>query len=267
MTNLQQLIAHRWRVPAEPFETSTADGVRIVGSRLRPRTEGSPTILLAHGYLGWHRKPRWARFAESLTKWFEVYLPDLRGHGSSGGRVDLGRSEIEDIDAVVGLARARGAATVVSAGASMGAVAAIRHAGLCGGVDCLVAISSLADWDWHDGGNPRNVRTLRFTWEHGAGRALTRAWGVRLGGEWPDLPETPEDVMGKVAPTPVLIVHGRNDHLFSLDQARRLYEAAGEPKRMLIGDRFGHAEDGLGSSFARRMSRAVYDLLEQQWSG
>ena len=51
--------------------------------------------------------------------------------------------------------------------------------------------------------------------------------------------------MGKIAPTPIVIVHGRDDPLFSVDHAERLYDAAGEPKHLLIGDRFGHAEDGL----------------------
>ena len=56
----------------------------------------------------------------------------------------------------------------------------------------------------------------------------------------------PEEVVGEIAPTPVVIIHGEDDHLFAPDHARRLYEAAGEPEqRLLIGDGFGHAEDGL----------------------
>ena len=65
---------------------------------------------------------------------------------------------------------------------------------------------------------------------------------MRLPEEW-DEPESPEDVVGKISPVPLAIVHGRNDHLFSEDHAHRLFAAAGEPKRLLLGDHFGHAED------------------------
>ena len=57
-----------------------------------------------------------------------------------------------------------------------------------------------------------------------------------------------------------MIIHGTDDHLFAPDHARRLYEAAGEPKRLLLGDGFGHAEDGLTPAFERRLARRARDL-------
>jgi fermentation-respiration switch protein FrsA (DUF1100 family) len=74
-----------------------------------------------------------------------------------------------------------------------------------------------------------------------------------------DPPESPLDVIGKIAPTPVVIVHGEDDRLFPPSHARRLYEAAGEPKRLLIGRGFGHAEDGLTPVFAHKL----LDVLEE----
>ena len=64
-----------------------------------------------------------------------------------------------------------------------------------------------------------------------------------------------------------MIVHGNDDHLFAPDHARRLYAAAGEPKRLLLGDRFGHAEDGLTPAFERRLARVVHETLGLPWSG
>ena len=87
---------------------------------------------------------------------------------------------------------------------------------------------------------------------------------MRLPEEW-DEPESPEDVVGKISPVPLVIVHGRNDHLFSEDHAHRLYAAAGEPKRLLLGDNFGHAEDGLTPAFARRLARIVHEALGLPW--
>ena len=124
----------------------------------------------------------------------------------------------------------------------------------------MVAISSLAYWDWHGGAHPSARRAFHARVGTAPGRAALRAWGVRLPEEW-DPSESPEEVVGKIAPTPLVIVHGRDDPLFSLDHAERLYEAAGEPKHLLIGDGFGHAEDGLTAAFAERLTKIVLDGL------
>jgi fermentation-respiration switch protein FrsA (DUF1100 family) len=169
---------------------------------------------------------------------------------------DFGRSEIWDFDAVLRHARRAGHPTAATMGNSMGGIAVLRHAGLLGGEDAVVAISSLAYWDWHGGANPVALRNLRAMIATGAGRTALRPWGVRLPKTWPpdgEMPEAPEDVVGKVAPSAVVIVHGANDHLFAEDHAYRLYEAANEPKRLLLGDRFGHAEDGLTPAFSSRL--------------
>jgi hypothetical protein len=44
-----------------------------------------------------------------------------------------------------------------------------------------------------------------------------------------------------------------------------LLEAAAEPKRLLLGDRFGHAEDGLSEPFATRLASVVLDELGLPW--
>jgi len=93
-----------------------------------------------------------------------------------------------------------------------------------------------------------------------AGRAALRAFGVRMPDRW-DPPESPEDVIGKIAPTPVVIVHGADDRLFPPTHARRLYEAADEPKRLLIGEGFGHAEDGLTPAFANKLVDVLQEMV------
>jgi fermentation-respiration switch protein FrsA (DUF1100 family) len=72
-------------------------------------------------------------------------------------------------------------------------------------------------------------------------------------------------VIGKISPAPVLLVHGRDDALFAWAHARRLYEAAQDPKRLMLGDGFGHAEDGLTPSFATRLSKAIHEELGLAW--
>jgi pimeloyl-ACP methyl ester carboxylesterase len=142
----------------------------------------------------------------------------------------------------------------------MGGIASIRHGALIGGTDAVVGISSLAYWDWHGDAHPRARRTVQAQIGTPAGRAALRAFGVRMPDRW-DPPEAPEDVIGKIAPTPVLVVHGADDRLFPPSHARALYEAAGEPKRLLIGEGFGHAEDGLTPAFAHKLVDVLRELV------
>ena len=266
MTSIQRMISHRWLVPAVPFEVLTADGVWSAGTRLGPPDPARPALVMAHGLMGWHRKPRFARFAEMLTPWFAAYPFDLRGHGRSEGASDFGRDEIYDVDAVVSRARADGHAQVLTLGLSLGAISVLRHAGVLGRVDGVAAISSLASWDWHGDAHPMARRRMQARIGTRPGRAALRVLGVRITTEWAP-PESPEDVIGKIAPAPVILVHGTDDRLFPPAHARRLYEAANEPKLLMIGEGFGHAEDGLSPAFARRLAAVIHRELELPWSG
>jgi pimeloyl-ACP methyl ester carboxylesterase len=266
MTTVQLALSHHWRVPAHVFGVLTKDDIQIVGARLGVNDAERPALVFVHGLMGWHAKPRFAIFAEHLTEWFTVYAFDMRGHGGSAGVSDFGGAEILDVDAVVALARREGHAAVVTAGTSQGAIAVLRHAALLGGVDAVIGISSLASWDWRVDSEPSARRQLDARIGTRSGRAALRAWGVRLPEHW-DEPESPEVVVGKIAPTPVVIIHGTDDRLFAPDHARRLYEAANEPKRLLLGDGFGHAEDGFTPAFERRLARIIHESLGLPWSG
>jgi pimeloyl-ACP methyl ester carboxylesterase len=250
--------SHRFAGAAEPFTVTTSDGVRLVGSRIG---RADPAVVFCHGFMGWHRKPRVGMFVEDLARWFTVSAFDLRGHGRSGGLCTFGDSEIHDVDAVVRDARERGHSTVATIGASMGGIAVIRHAALLGGVDAVVGISVPARWEGHASGAVKRMQWFTTTWQ---GRQLCRAAGVRVGAWWND-PQAPEDVIAKIAPVPVVIVHGRDDHYFDEDEAWRLYRRAGEPKRLLLASPFGHAEDGFTPGFAERIARVLYQGWELEW--
>ena len=260
MLSIQKLLNYRWRLPHEPFMVETTDGVRIVGTALGADPTSRPALVLAHGLMGWHRRERFAVFAEELTQWFAVYAVDLRGHGASGGIGDYGGAEILDVDAVVALARAHGHGTVITMGMSMGGITVIRHAALLGGVDAVVPISSLAWWNWRDTAHPKVAGWMDRRIVHRRGRLLLRLWGSRLPDAWTE-PESPEDVIAKISPVPVVLVHGDRDGLFSVAHAERLFELAGEPKRLLLGHGGRHAEDLIQPGFAELLARNIFELL------
>jgi pimeloyl-ACP methyl ester carboxylesterase len=238
------------------FAVRTDDGVRLAGHRLGT----SPVALVfAHGFLGWHRKPRLVEFQEALAERFTVYGFDLRGHGASGGESSFGTHELLDVDAVVRRARSDGFDRVVTLGGSMGGIAVIRQAALRGGVDAVVSVSAPARWRGHRSSAVRRLTVLTQT---EAGRALLRVGGARVVYPWP-VAEDPVDLVGRIAPAPTVVVHGQDDHYFDVEQAWMLYRAAREPKRLLLSSRFGHAEDGYSAAFAERLHRTLAPLLPE----
>jgi len=250
MVSAQRYRSLQYWTATIPFEVRTDDGFRLRGERLG---NGPVAVVFCHGFLGWHRKPRLVRFQEALAERFTVYGFDFRGHGKSEGLSAFGALEHLDVDAVVRHARKGGLDRVVTFGGSMGGIAVIRHAALVGGVDAVVAVSTPARWDGHDSEAVRRLACLTATrW----GRWLLRGSGVKVSPSFQRV-EEPAELVGRIAPTPLVIVHGRDDHFFDEEEAWLLYRQANPPKRLLLASRFGHAEDGYSPAFAQQISDAI----------
>lgn len=238
------------------FWCTASDGVRIAGTRLG--TDPDVAVVLAHGFMAYRTKRKWRVLAEGLAERFTVFTFDLRGHGQSQGACTGGDAEILDVSAVVAHARSLGYGTIVSVGGSLGGIAVVRSAATFKDVDALVAISTPALWGVSDS---VAVRRMMFVFTHPLGRALARAlMGTRIHMDWGD-PEPPAEMIGRISPTPILIVHGADDHFFPVADAELLHERAGHPKRLLLKQRFGHSEDGFTGAFARHLADAIADLL------
>lgn len=249
-----RLLSRKYQLPAAPIRATTEDGIALAGSRVGA---GGPSLVFCHGFLGWHRKPRVVGFAEVMARWFVVYAFDFRGHGASAGLSTYGDLEYLDVDAVVRRAREEREHPVVTMGISMGGIAVLRQAAYRGGVDAVVSVSTPSRWDGHRSRSMRRITRITST---KGGRRMARLAGYRLAGSWSE-PEHPEDVVSRIAPIPLVLVHGADDHFFDVGGARRLYERAKEPKRLMISSRFGHAEDGLNRAFAELMTRRIHEAL------
>src|SRR5579875_1430082 len=198
----------------------TADGVAI--DTLHLPGPDDLAIVVAHGFTQSWQAPGVWKVTRRLNRAAGVVVFDFRGHGRSGGRSTLGDAEIRDVAVAVAYARELGYRRVVTVGFSMGASVALRHAALIGGVDAVVSVSG-PGWWYYRGTWP--MRRLHLAVEHRIGRLVTRA---------------------RLAPVPLLIVHGDRDLYFPVEHAQRLFEAAHQPKELWIEPGFGHAESAAG---------------------
>jgi pimeloyl-ACP methyl ester carboxylesterase len=234
----------------EPLTLFADDAVRIDAGHLRG--EGGLCTVLAHGFTCYWRQPMLRRIADVLNRHGGVLSLDFRGHGRSGGRSTVGDREVLDIQAAVKRARALGYERVAVVGFSMGGAVALRHAALHGGIDAVVSVSSPARWYYR---GTVNMRRVHWAIERRTGRLAVRlARGTRVArAGWDPVPEAPHEVVGRIAPIPLLIVHGDADEFFPLDHAHQLYDAAGEPRELWIEPGFGHAEVAATAEFVDRV--------------
>ncbi|MFD0687205.1 alpha/beta hydrolase [Actinomadura fibrosa] len=224
---------------SEPLTLYTADNVRIDAGHLQG--DGDLCFVVAHGFTCSWRQPALQRIAGVLNRFGGVLSLDFRGHGRSGGHSTVGDREILDVEAVVAAARRRGYRRIAVTGFSMGGAVALRHAALHGGVDAVVSVSAPARW-YYRGTVP--MRRVHWVIERRLGRLAVRlARGTRVARTgWDPVPEAPYEVVGRIAPVPLLIVHGDADAFFPLEHGHQLYGAARDPRELWIEPAFGHAE-------------------------
>jgi alpha-beta hydrolase superfamily lysophospholipase len=239
----------------------TDDGVAIDAVHLPG--DLSLAIVVAHGFtLYWQHGHVW-KVANALNRAGAgpgVITFDFRGHGRSGGLSTLGDREIRDVEVAVGYARELGYQRVVTVGFSMGASVVLRHAALIGGVDAVVSVSGPGHW-YYKGTRP--MRIMHWAVLHRAGRLAARALlNTRITpGGWPTAPLGPADAAARIAPTPLLIVHGDADRYFPVEHAQELYDAAREPKELWIVPGFGHAESGATPALMDRIAGWIRQAL------
>ncbi len=144
---------------------------------------------------------------------------DARGHGRSDGA--FGPGAIDDAVAMLDLLRSRGCRDVALRGSSLGGFSAILAAARDGGAAAVVAICP-APQDLL----LRGVRSGRLDGFR-ADRAALEKWlasGANV-----------RDAAAALAPrTALLLMHAEGDEQVPYTVSQELYEAAGEPKRLLV---------------------------------
>lgn len=211
-------------------------------------------IVVAHGFTQDWQAPGVRKVAKRFNLFGGVIVFDFRGHGRSGGKSTLGDREINDLDIAIRYARELGYQRIASVGFSMGASIVLRHAALIGGPDAVVSVSGPGRWYYRD---TLAMRRVHFAVEHKFGRLVTRTFlNTRVShGRWDPIPVPPAEAAARIAPKPLLIVHGDKDNFFPADHAEQLFEAAHQPKELWIVPGFTHAESGASHALLDRIGR------------
>ncbi|MGH3759779.1 alpha/beta hydrolase family protein [Actinophytocola sp.] len=209
-------------------------------------------VVVGHGFTNQVRKPSVARILHRLARRHTVVALDFRGHGRSGGRCTAGPGEVHDLDAAVRLAREHGHDKVATLGFSMGGSVAVLHAATgAHRPDAVVAVSAAARWWTRD---TDAMRRLFWLAELPHGRLVMRALRVRVAPPTIELPASPVEVAHRIAPTPLLLVHGDGDHYVGVDHPLALRRATGGHAELWLEHGLRHAETAMTPELVDRMA-------------
>lgn len=216
-------------IPVEQVSFQSSDDLNLSGWFFPADDSASPAILYAPA------TARDQRSGLSLVVPFHqagyhVLLFSYRGHGTSDGDrfgFTYGAAESRDVDAAVQyLSEERGIKKIGAIGHSAGAVSIILSASRNPQISAIVAASPFNSVEeiWETNRpvlfpKPLYNLTMWFSeFRKGFSRHQVRA----------------QDVIGKIAPRPLLLLHGSADKRITQEQALQLYSEAKEPKRLWI---------------------------------
>jgi fermentation-respiration switch protein FrsA (DUF1100 family) len=217
--------------PIEAVTFRTADGLTISGWFLREQRSDS-TVVICHG-LGANK----GNFADFLSVFYGsgygALIFDFRGHGESDGHTStFGLFESADVRAAVDwLKTERPAASrhVFGLGSSMGAMALVRAAADDPRIEAVVLdsayTSALLLAQQHLGRVP--VVGSVFA------ELVLASLSLHAGQSMWDLDAS--DAIARLAPRPVLLIHGQGDFIIPPANLDLLYDLARQPKSRWLG--------------------------------
>lgn len=240
-------IDHALRIPVGPPEAVLDVWV------LDPLAPPRGTVLILHGV--YDKKRTMVGFGKMLrtSNGLRAVLVDLRGHGhSTGDYLSFGQVESRDLSQVMDFLAARGllVAPVSVYGPSFGAAVALQTAAVDPRIERVVAVATFGSFEkivvpYIDHFHPQLAWALPGWWSESVVDRANRIADV-------DLRANDNLAAIRTAGARVLIMHGEEDEIVGVDQARALYDACGPERcRLVVFPGRNHAESMSGEVLNR----------------
>ncbi len=223
-------------IPYEEVSFPTSDDLTLRGWFFPSQDPNAPAILYAPA------TARDQRSGLSLVKplheaGYQVLLFSYRGHGNSDGDrfgFTYGAEESKDVDAAVAYLSTKGISQIGAIGHSAGAVSVILSAARNPALNAVVAAAPFPSMEdiWYTNRPwffPKDL--FEFTFKLIEARKNFSREEIRT-----------QEVIGQIAPRPLLMVHSLADRRITTKQANALFDAAGEPKCLWLVEDASHAE-------------------------
>lgn len=246
---------------AEPVRFASADGMALAGWLMLGEPD-APALILCHGYQRCMEET-FSLGVDLRQRGFTVFLFDFRGCGLSDGRyTTIGDLETADLIGAVAWLRERlGPQTPIGVlGISMGGAVAIRAAATTPAIGAVVTDSAFA----HLGGAVEHrFRDLRFPVLQGHQLTMRLAEWLS-GGRVARV--RPVDYVRRIAPRPLLFIHGTADNVVPFHHLDELISGAAEPKSAWVLAETTHAMARFDQpeEYVERVSRFFNDALRPE---
>ena len=206
-----------------------SDGLTLAGHLYLPGGQPPyPAVVVCHGLIS--RKDNHAEFARFLQERGLAALAfDFRGHGESQGCLDA--EALHDISAAIAYLRGRpevDADRLAIRGSSMGGHYAIHAGAAYPALKAVVAICPSSEADLE-----RGIFNVEF-WH-----SISDVEGAKLCLVLPDYLSylRQHDIfaaVSKISPRALFLIHCQDDEIIPHQNSQRLYELAGQPKKLLL---------------------------------
>lgn len=234
----------------------TSDNIALKGWWIPAATPSDKTIILMHGW-GMNRSDilKHTSFLQGLG--YNLFYFDFRALGESGGNMSsVGYLERKDVRGAIDYLKKHYAAhcqKIGLYGISMGGMVAIAEGARNPEIACVAAEAPyysyrrvVTRWAWvhyHIPYFPLIPIMLHYV------RRTLKANPERY---------SPKYLISKIAPRPVLIIHGRQDNLVPVSHARHLFHSAGEPKELWLVPNAKHGKCGEVGGFEYKQRLADF---------
>lgn len=248
-------------VRAEPVSFPTAGGLILRGWFASADERARGTIVFSHGYAG-DCSPDMLYVPFFNGAGYNVLLFDYRGHGASDGTsTSLVYFERGDLLAALDYLRSRGIERVGLMGFSMGGAITLSTAPLSPMVVGAVSDSTFGELKCII--SNAAVERGASPWLAGLIGFLVEAFAcLRLRANL--FSADPIHWVGRIAPRPVLLMHGEKDEAIPVSEVHRLFHAAREPKELWTVPGANHRQlDALAPDEYRRRVIEFFDRAFQ----